>query len=86
MVTFTVETQKKVTEMLTNTAKQQEKLLTLVDELKGMQNKGLESIKKSEEELIKKKDFEKTQKEAVDQIQALLKDLKESKEIQPLME
>jgi hypothetical protein len=47
----------------------------MVDELKLMQNKGLESIKASEQELIRKKEFEKAQNEAVAQIQKLLNDL-----------
>ena len=77
MVNFAVDTQKKVTELLTSTAEQQQKLLGMVDELKSMQNKGLESIKASEEELMRKKEFEKAQNEAVDQIKKLLADLKE---------
>ena len=76
MVTFAVDAQRKVSELLASTADTQVKLLTMVDELKGLQNKGLQSIKASEEELMRKKDFEKAQNEAVAQIQKLLSDLK----------
>jgi hypothetical protein len=36
MVTFAVDTQKKVTDLLERTANEQSKLLTLVDELRGV--------------------------------------------------
>ena len=61
MVTFAVDTQKKVTDLLSSTSEQQSKLLILVDELKSMQNQGLQSIKNSEAELVKKQEFEKAQ-------------------------
>lgn len=58
MVTFAVDTQQKVTDLLSQTSEQQSKLLILVDELKAMQNKGLVGIQAAEDELMKKKEFE----------------------------
>lgn len=75
MINFATTTQDKITELLTSTSTQQERLLNLVDELKSIQNNSLAKITASEQELIKKKDFEKTQNEAVGHIKNLLSDL-----------
>lgn len=81
MVDFTVKTQQTVNDLLVKSAAEQTRLLAIVDQLKSVQERALESINNQEAELQAKKIFETNQAQAVTRIQELLGQIQDNEKL-----